>query len=149
VATATQGHVGSLIEVKKMAILWDTSGSQTQLVLTPLRVEEPYLTLQLELFQAGERLLSEPVGLEKEDLVAMQEGIRGVCSGRLANYRWWSLDFDFAFDLDTAMIGSSHVAVGFWVGEPYVLMKGYRFVALQASVEEFGTELDRIIKSNW
>jgi hypothetical protein len=132
-----------------MAILWDTSGSQTQLVLTPLRTEQPYLITQLELFQCGERLLSDTIGLEKEDLVAMQEGIREACIGRMANYRWWGLDFDFAFDLDKSMVGQDHVAVGFWVGEPYVLMKGFRFVALGVSLEKFATELNRIVEATW
>ncbi|MBI4302549.1 MAG: hypothetical protein HY664_08080 [Chloroflexi bacterium] len=33
------------------------------------------------------------------------------------------------------------VAIGFWVGEPYDLMQGYRFVVYAADLCQFATDL--------
>lgn len=126
-----------------MAILYG-KGADVQMGIMPHRVaeeSEPILIwTKVELKFENNTLLSNAITLTVGDLDEI-EALALVVVGRQREEAVMStLDEDFRMEV-SGNPGRSDVHVGFWVGEPYELMKGYRFVSSVQDVERFVRDL--------
>ncbi len=126
-----------------MAIL-HARESHFQLVLRPYGVSEKgtptWILVQLEVRRDARALLSTSLCATLEDLDTLRACLLDVAAGRRPHCTHDTLDGDFILDV-RRLEPPQDVAVGFWVGEPYVLMKGCRLVTSASNVERFVREL--------
>lgn len=126
-----------------MAVLRGKTGD-VALTLRPYRVSEEgeptWLLTELELRQDGAKLLSTTFSITRDDLVALRAGLNDVAAACQDAFALTTTDEDFVLELKRRD-SPGDIAVGFWTGEPYALMRGYRFVAVSDDVERFAGEL--------
>jgi hypothetical protein len=111
-----------------------------QLILTPYRVTDPgqptWLATQLVAKRDGNDLLSTTLSLTRDDLAELRSRIELIINDTLDEFVMTNSDEDLVVNISKAA-AEGDVTVGFWFGEPYDLMTGYRFVVQQQSLREF------------
>ena len=126
-----------------MAVLSATT-CDVELILRPYRIADEgqptWILTQLELRQDGGTLLSTSLSVTAEDLAELRAGLCDVAAGCREEFAITTTDDDFV--LEARRLGSpGDIAIGFWTGEPYALMQGYRFVAAADEVGRFADAL--------
>lgn len=126
-----------------MAILSDKSGEIT-LTLQPYRAAEDgmpaWVLTSLEVQRLAATVLSAVVSITHDDLAELIGSIRDVADGRRREFVLASTDDDFILEVHPASCAGDFF-VGIWVGEPYQLMKGYRFAACRNDLAQFSQAL--------
>ena len=95
-----------------------------------------WILTQIEFRCGATTYLSSTVALTVDDLAEVRLALEDVASGRREHFIVDSTDADFALVAERAP-SQGDIFLGFWVGEPYNLMQGYRFVSTTAAVKEF------------
>ena len=126
-----------------MAVLRDKTGD-VALTLRPYRVTEDgeptWILTQLELRRDGAKLLSTTFSITRDDLAALRDGLNDFSAACREAFALTTTDEDFVLHVQRRE-SPGDIAIGFWTGEPYALMKGYRFVAVADELERFAGEL--------
>jgi hypothetical protein len=100
-----------------------------------------WISVVLELVTAQTTRLRESFSLTVADLRAVIEGSRRIAGGRSETFELTGLDENFYLRVDPAPSGEE-VYVGFWLGEPYQLMRGYRMIASKRELQSFAKDLE-------
>lgn len=126
-----------------MAVLRGKAGT-LDFMLRPYKIsdegEPTWILVQLELDKDGAELLSTTVSLTRDDLVELATLLNEVADNRRTDFSMATTDDDFIVTVQR-MSFPEDVSVGFWVGEPYELMKGFRFVVAAEAVKQFARDL--------
>jgi hypothetical protein len=126
-----------------MAILRAKTGV-VEMVLRPYRISEEgdptWILTQLEVTQGGTKLMSTVLSLTKQDLARLRTYLTDVSAGRRRDFALTTTDYDLIIEA-RIMDGKDDVSIGFWTGEPYGLMHGYRFMVQIADLQPFAIEL--------
>lgn len=126
-----------------MAVLRSKDGS-VELVLRPYQVSDSrtptWVSIQLSVRQSGKELMSTTVSLTKNDVRDLQLRVHETAAGERANLRFISTDFDFALEVEPMPLPGD-MSLGLWVGEPYELMRGYRFIVDAAGLDRFARDV--------
>ncbi len=130
-----------------MALLRAKPGSDLSLVIRFVaRVAEPDLTLlstAIELSRADTTILSGEVSLTPSDVDAISRALVDVCSDASRAFFFVSTDYDFHIDARSHdWQPDDDISFGFWIGEPYDLMTGFKFVVTAEDLREFAVQLD-------
>ena len=132
------------MDVQRMANLSSKLGD-VSLTLRPYRLSEEgrptWVLTQLELTHDGRKLMSTTLSVTKDDLVELLFGLRGLLSNGSNSFSITTTDEDLIIQAQT-LDSEGDVAVGYWFGEPYVLMQGYRFVTTTSSLHQFVSDLE-------
>lgn len=103
--------------------------------------EGPIARYHLEFLLGKDRLLTASFAMERHQLEETRRALMDIAANRRSSFFMVGWDLDFAFSVDREELGPEDAAIGFWVGEPYQLMKGYRFVAMLEEIGRFAREL--------
>lgn len=119
--------------------------SDVTLILQPYRIAEEgdptWILTQVEINQGGMEHVSTVISITNYDLDDLKKQItQGISDGNGAS-RVASTDGDFIFELqeDPSTLALYLIV---WLGEPYVLMKGFRFVTNNDNLAEFLRQLE-------
>lgn len=126
-----------------MAILRGKSG-HTELVLRPYRIAEKgkptWVSVVFELKQQGVARLATILSLTLEDLSELRTGFHMIAAEISESFTLETMDGDLILMIQRLEI-EDDIAVGFWVGEPYDLMTGFRFMVSAEALRHFASEL--------
>jgi hypothetical protein len=97
--------------------------------------------------EEGKPLLYSQVSVTPNDLSEIASGLISVTDGQngLAYKTSFDCDLVVAFEGPAECVGAGDIGIGFWTGEPYQLMKGYRFVATKEAVRQFAEDLKALL----
>ncbi len=127
-----------------MATLQDKSGT-IEFVLWPRKVEEhglpTWILAQVEVKQKKTAIFSATVSVTRDDLAELRKGMQDVIRGESSGFRITTSDDDLVFEISKAA-SAGDFFVGFWAGEPYVLMKGYQIAVGNKHLNDFYEELE-------
>jgi hypothetical protein len=114
------------------------------LILRPYRLAEEgeptWLATQLEVKQEGRTIFSTTLSLTSGDFEELGSGLVSVAIGKTKTFALTTMDDDLVIEMGKGEL-EGDVFVGFWAGEPYGLMTGYRFITLAGSLKAFADEL--------
>jgi hypothetical protein len=94
----------------------------------------------LQLVMDGSSLLSSSLTLTEDDYSDLHGRLRDVAEHRNNETRFESTDADFLVEAER-LLSPDDVAIQVWHGEPYMLMRGYRFVVKSADLLKFAADL--------
>jgi hypothetical protein len=94
----------------------------------------------VQLTKDGTVLLTSELVLTDDDVSQLGNGLLEVAEQRRSETRVEITDGDFILEAER-LDSPDDVSVRFWHGEPYMLMRGYRFVVKSADLREFAGEL--------
>lgn len=105
-------------------------------------VLRPYTTfhLQVEFVKDGVQLLSTTVTVTKDDLQRLRQGLRDVATERCSETSVEILDGDLVIEAER--VTDADIVMRMWQGEPYLFMKGYRFLVSNADLQHFVVDLE-------
>lgn len=128
-----------------MAEILSLSGS-IKLVTIPLHLEqddEDWIKTQFRVSRNGANFLSEELGVMVGDFEELRNLLTVGQPGATVNVVA-ATDGNLIFEAHYGETGpKDQVAIGLWVGEPYDLMKGARFLTKRTSLEEFVERIQR------
>lgn len=126
-----------------MATIQDYS-HRTSLLLRPYHLLEDgsptWLSTQLQVRQDRTILLQTTFSLTRDDLDALRSGLGDIVEAIHHTFRLVTSDEDFIFEVQR-LDAPGRFGIGFWAGEPFQLMRGYRFVALAPDLLQFANDL--------
>ncbi len=79
--------------------------------------------------------------LTQYDLIELRSFLRDISACRRDAFLFSNTDNDFILEAQCSE-SKNDIFVGCWVGEPYQLMKGYRFVVVVGDLGSFADELE-------
>jgi hypothetical protein len=123
-----------------MALLMDVSG-EVRFTLTLTRMvgemnEPPLLSTDIRLERGTQRFLDSSIVTTIGEMEELRKQVLDVTSRERSVAKVTTLDEDFVFEAEV-WSESDYIAIGLWVGEPFGLMKGFRFFAEPAKVRDF------------
>lgn len=125
-----------------MAVIRSKS-SNIVVSLSPHELEEghnpPWIRNLFSLAQQGREIASAMISLTDNDMAEVIENCR-LALDTEREFSFTSTDEDFILTITSGSLPAD-VYVSFWVGEPYQLMRGWRFVAPRAELKAFGDQL--------
>jgi hypothetical protein len=128
-----------------MARLKSLAGSE--LTLSPRGIEEvgnpTWIASFIAFSHKGRVLKSETAALTLDDLHEIEKGINGAAA-KGKEFSLVSSDDNFIID-SHSVASSEDMALSFWLGEPYQLMTGYRFIVRRTALAQFAAELSEEI----
>jgi len=114
------------------------------LLLRPYRLGEDgkpqWLLTQLEFRHGSSRPIATTLSVTRDDLRQLHASLSDVVSGRRSSVTIVTLDDDFILEV-AADEAWGTASVGFWEGEPALLMRGYRFTVPLSHIRDFLLEL--------
>lgn len=127
-----------------MAILHATSGN-IEMLFRPYRIAEDgdprWLLTQFEFRNAASQLVATTVSVTEHDLQVLDEALADAVAGRRNRITITTMDDDFVLDV-TADATHGTASVGFWQGEPAILMRGYRFMVPLKELDAFRLQIE-------
>jgi hypothetical protein len=119
-------------------------GSEVDLTVRPYRMSDTgadaRLLTEIRVTNASVDVMHTTVSLTRDDLVMLRRAALEVAGGDRDEARVESTDADLAFEVKQ-LESPGDVAVSLWEGEPYRLMKGWRFVVQGSTLIPFAESL--------
>ena len=82
------------------------------------------------------------VMLAPSDIREIGEGLNEVCASQRRRFFFTNIDYDFHIDAESLeWQPDDDISVGFWHGEPYDLMRGFKFVVRAQDLSGFALAL--------
>lgn len=127
-----------------MAPLSSIAGS-IELIVQPHSVTDlgppAWILTYVEVKRSGKAIMSTTLSVTMDDLGEMRAQLTSVAAGKIESVCIKTMDDDFVMCAEN-LEAQGHIAVGFWIGEPYEFMQGFRFVAEAENVLRFVDLLD-------
>jgi hypothetical protein len=127
-----------------VAVLRAKTGIGIELTLKPYRVSEKgdptWILVSLEFRHERAALLATTLVVTTDDLAQIRADLDQVAAGQRDECSVTTSDDDLVFYAQGLGLPGD-VAIGFWTGEPYGLMKGFRFVASGDALTRFTENL--------
>ncbi len=115
-----------------------------EMTLRPYRIagegHPTWIRTRLELRRNDGVLLSTTLSVTKEDLAELQALVREVVTATRSEFSITTMDEDLIIEV-RRVESPNDVAIGFWTGEPYDLIVGYRFVVGMSDLAQFATDI--------
>jgi hypothetical protein len=103
--------------------------------------EDPiWLSMLLELTAFGTKRISDTVSIAAGDVIELEAEINKLSEGSVQKLTFESSDYDLIFEISW-MGEQPDLSFGFWIGEPYQLMHGFRFVTTLENLCGFAANL--------
>lgn len=131
-----------------MAVLHAKTG-EVAMTFRPYQVAEKgqptWVRTELKLSAGARELLSTTLNVTTDDLAELRARLKDLSPERCAQCYVSTTDDDFVLLAEVLNwsrdVSNGDVSIGFWTGEPYGLMRGYRFVTRANDVEHFAEQL--------
>ena len=127
-----------------MARLSSIAGS-IELIVQPHSVTDlgppAWILTYVEVKRSGKAIMSTTLSVTMDDLGEIRGQLTSVAAGKIDSVYITTIDDDFVM-CARILEAHGHIAVGFWIGEPYEFMQGFRFVARAENVLRFVDHLD-------
>ena|SRR5687768_2858499 len=102
----------------------------------------------LEIVRDGKRLLSTTVFVTADDFADMCPRLREVAESVKQEIRCENLDADFIIEAER-LVSPDDVSFRIWHGEPYMFMRGYRFVVASSHLAAANSRKRSVWSTAW